>query len=123
MKMRILCLLILCLSLGSTQLSAYGQTHRGSIRGTLTNSSGEALSNVSIRLVQIETNEPRIAKTGDQGDFTISSLPPGPYRVEIEQTGFKKYSRLATLLVNGISALSPTAETVSHEAATARLVC
>src|SRR6266850_5316080 len=100
MKVRIICLLILCLPMVSTQFFAYGQTHRGSIRGSLVNSSGEALSNVAIKLVQTETNETRIAKTGDQGEFTVSSLPPGPYRIEVEQTGYKKYSRLATLQVN-----------------------
>ena len=102
MKMRTLRLLILSLFIVSMQFDAHGQTHRGSIRGTLANSSGEALSNVPIKLVQTETNESRIAKTGDQGEFTVSSLPPGPYRIEVEQTGYKKYSRLATLQVNQI---------------------
>jgi hypothetical protein len=41
-----------------------------------------------------------VAKSGDQGEFTVSSLPPGPYRIDVEQTGYKKYSRLATLQVN-----------------------
>lgn len=92
--------MILLLPLVSAQFSALGQTHRGSIRGTLTDSSPTPISNVAIKVVQTETNESRIARTGDQGEFTVSALPPGPYRIEVEQTGFKKYSRLATLLVN-----------------------
>jgi len=84
----------------SAQFSAIGQTHWGSIRGTLTDSASTPLSNVAIRLVQIETNESRITRTGDQGEFTVSALAPGPYRIEVEQTGYKKYSRLATLQVN-----------------------
>src|SRR5882724_130558 len=100
MKVRTVCLLILILPLVSAQFSAIGQTHWGSIRGTLTDSASTPLSNVAIRLVQIETNESRITRTGDQGEFTVSALAPGPYRIEVEQTGYKKYSRLATLQVN-----------------------
>src|SRR6266404_3279716 len=100
MKVRTVCLLILVLPLVSAQFSAIGQTHRGSIRGTLTDSASTPLSNIAIRLVQTETNESRITRTGEQGEFTVSALPPGPYRIEVEQTGYKKYSRLATLQVN-----------------------
>ena len=100
MKVRTVCLLILILPLVSAQFSAIGQTHRGSIRGTLTDSASTPLSNIAIRLVQTETNESRITRTGEQGEFTVSALPPGPYRIEVEQTGYKKYSRLATLQVN-----------------------
>jgi hypothetical protein len=100
MKVRSVCLLILLLPLASPRFSAHGQTHRGSIRGALTDSSSTPLSNVVIKVVQTETNESRITRTGDQGEFTVSALPPGPYRIEVEQTGYKKYSRLATLQVN-----------------------
>src|SRR4030095_8606890 len=74
------------------------------------NSSGETLSNIPIRLVQTETNESRNAKTSDQGEFTVSSLPPRPYRIEVEQTGYKKYSRVANLQVNQILRLDISLE-------------
>ena len=100
MKVRTICLLILLLPLESAQFSAIGQTHRGSIRGTLTDSLSTPLSSVVIKLIQTETNESRSARTGDEGEFTVSALPPGSYRIEVEQRGYKKYSRLATLQVN-----------------------
>ncbi len=100
MKLRIVCSLLLLLTVLSPPLSAYGQTHRGSIRGTLADSATAPLSNVTIRLVQIETNESRVVRTGDQGEFTVSALPPGPYRIEVEQTGYKKHSRSVVLQVN-----------------------
>src|SRR5438552_975800 len=80
MKVRIVCLLILCLPVVSAQFSAYGQTHRGSIRGTVVNRSGEAISNAAIKLVQEETNESRIVRADDQGEFTVAALPAGQYR-------------------------------------------
>ena len=100
MKVRTVCLLILFLPLVSPQFSARAQTHRGSIRGTLTDRSPAPLSNVAITFVQTETNELRTARTGDEGEFTVSALPPGTYRIEVGQTGYKKYSRLATLQDN-----------------------
>ena len=99
MKLRTLCLLLVFLA-SSTPFSALGQTHRGSIRGTLTDAVGRPISNVTVRIIQNETNESRVTKTGEEGEFTISSLPPGPYRIEVEHTGYKKYSRLTTLQVN-----------------------
>jgi hypothetical protein len=100
MKVRTVCLLILFLPLVSPRFSARAQTHLGSIRGTLTDASAAALPNVPIKLVQTETNESRSVRTGDEGEFTVSALPPGTYRLEVEQKGYKKYSRLATLQVN-----------------------
>lgn len=100
MIVRAIYLLILCLTLVSAEFSAYGQTHRGSIRGTLEDSSRTPLSSAPIRLVHTETNESRVTRSGDQGEFAVSALPPGSYRIEVEQTGFKKYSRLVTLQVN-----------------------
>ena len=99
MIVRAIYLLILCLTLVPAD-SAYGQTHRGSIRGTLEDSSRRPLSSAPITLVQIETNETRTTRSGDHGEYGVSALPPGSYRVEVEQTGFKKYSRLVTLQVN-----------------------
>ncbi|HSO76897.1 MAG TPA: TonB-dependent receptor, partial [Blastocatellia bacterium] len=57
-------------------------------------------SNAPVRLVQTETNESRMTRSGDHGEFAVSALPPGSYRIEVEQTGFKKYSRGVTLQVN-----------------------
>ena len=100
MKLKLVCLVMFVLSGVSSPFSAYGQTHRGSIRGTLSDKSTALVSNAGIRLVQTETNESRIARTGDQGEFTVSALPPGPYRIEVEQTGYKKLSRVIMLQVN-----------------------
>ena len=100
MKVRAIYLLIFCLTPIAAQFSVHGQTHRGSIRGNLTDSSRTPLSSAQIRLIQTDTNESRVTKSGDQGQFTVSALPPGSYRIEVEQTGFKKYSRLVTLQVN-----------------------
>ena len=108
--MRSICLLILCLPLMLGQISANAQTHRGSIRGTLTDSTRTPLASAPIKLVQTDTNESRIARSGDQGEFAVSALPPASYRIEVEQAGYKKYSRLVTLQVNQVLRLEITLE-------------
>lgn len=98
MKAKTIFLATLFLALLSYE--AAGQTHKASIRGTLTDNSRLALSNVVVGLIQTDTNERRTTTTREQGDFIIPSLPPGPYRLEIQQTGYKKYVRLLALGVN-----------------------
>src|SRR5262249_59835956 len=38
--------------------------------------------------------------SSDQGDFIIASLAAGPYRLEVQHNGYKKYVRQLTLGVN-----------------------
>jgi hypothetical protein len=76
------------------------QTHRASIRGKVTDSSRAPLPGVALTLVHEETNETRTTTSGAAGEFTVSSLEPGAYRVEIEHTGYKKYVQKVELLIN-----------------------
>src|SRR5260370_26982117 len=36
---------------------------------------------------------PQTATTNDNGRYTILNLPPGPYKIAIEATGFAKYEQ------------------------------
>jgi carboxypeptidase family protein/TonB-dependent receptor-like protein len=105
-KTTIVALLIALLLQGS----AFGQTHRGSIRGTVTDKSSATVSGALVRVVHEGTNEVRTAKTGDGGDYVLSLLPPGEYRLEIEMSGYKKYIQGITLAVNQDVRLDPTLE-------------
>ena len=100
MKVKTVCLLLLILNVVSAPFSASGQTHKGSIRGSISDNSPAPLTNVAIRIVQTGTGESRTVRSGEQGEFAVSALPPGPYRIEVEQTGYKKHSRLVVLQVN-----------------------
>ena len=82
------------------QSAAIAQTYRGSVRGTVSDNSRTRLSGALVRLIHIETNEARTTTSNDEGEFTVSALPPGQYRIEVEQTGFKKYSQELSLQVN-----------------------
>jgi hypothetical protein len=80
-------------------LSALSQDHRTSVRGTVF-SGDETLAGVTVRFVHEETGEARTIKSGRDGEFAASRLSPGPYQVEVQQDGYKKYIHKVTLEVD-----------------------
>jgi hypothetical protein len=73
-------------------LSSYAgaQTHRGSVRGTITDPNGAVIPGAAVKAINTETNDSRVTVTHEDGSYAISSLPPGTYRVEIEFSGFAR---------------------------------
>ncbi|MFZ4629909.1 MAG: carboxypeptidase-like regulatory domain-containing protein, partial [Blastocatellia bacterium] len=79
----------------------WAQTHQGSIRGEVTDPTGQPLRGATIELVQEETGRTRSSVTGERGEFTFSLLPPGPYRLVLEQrTTNRRYVSRVVLQVN-----------------------
>ncbi|HXS11302.1 MAG TPA: carboxypeptidase-like regulatory domain-containing protein, partial [Acidobacteriaceae bacterium] len=60
----------------------------GQIAGTITDSSGAAVGHAKVTLDQTSGTAHRETLTDAAGRFTISSLPPGKYRLEISSPGF-----------------------------------
>jgi Carboxypeptidase regulatory-like domain len=77
------------------------QTVGATIRGTIASSSGVRQESVQITLVSEETKERRQAASGPEGDFTLSVIPAGTYRLEAELGGFRKYVRRGVTLQIG----------------------
>ena len=74
-------------------LTLYGQAFYGSVVGTITDQSGGALSGAAVTLTNVASGERRQTKSGAGGDYRFLNLVPGTYRLEVEQTGFKKATR------------------------------
>jgi hypothetical protein len=69
--------------------SAYTQTSStGAIKGTITDSSGAAIPNVTVTSMSLDTGQSRTAKTGDDGSYVIPLLPLGNYKLKLEASGF-----------------------------------
>ncbi|MCU1324124.1 MAG: TonB-dependent receptor [Acidobacteriaceae bacterium] len=66
----------------------FGQTDRGSLTGTVTDTTGARVASANIRVISIATNVDRTSKTNGEGVFSISSLAPGNYRVTLSAAGF-----------------------------------
>jgi hypothetical protein len=77
-------------------VAASGQT----VRGTVTDGWRQALPGVVVSLREVEGERPRAATTDGRGEFTISSLPPGEYRIEAGRDGYASQVRQFELLLN-----------------------
>jgi outer membrane receptor protein involved in Fe transport len=80
-----LALLAACLSGGS----ALAQTFRGTILGTVTDSSGAAVPGVGVTIKNLDTGLTRNVATSDDGTYSAPELPIGAYSVTVEKAGFK----------------------------------
>lgn len=78
---------------------AGAQTHRASVRGTVTAGPDE-LPGVSIKLSREETGETRTTESDSQGAFVLSQLAPGSYRLEFERSGYRKHVHEVVLEVD-----------------------
>src|SRR6185295_6013163 len=59
-----------------------------SIRGTVYDPNGAALPGAQIKLTNLGTAESRSTVAGEEGEYALSSLRPGSYRIEIAAQGF-----------------------------------
>ena len=65
------------------------QTFRGTILGTVADSSGAAIAGATVTIKNTGTGLTRTVTTSDDGSFTVPELPIGVYSVSVEKTGFK----------------------------------
>ncbi len=76
------------------------QTHRASLRGIVSDPNGAVIQGAQVKLVNKETGETRSTTSGEQGEYALSSLQPGSYRLDISYSGFAALVREFTLKVN-----------------------
>jgi outer membrane receptor protein involved in Fe transport len=82
---------LICVSVMTAQVG------QGTIRGTVTDSTQAAIADARVTISNEETNIRWSSSTTSAGIFMVSSLPPGPYSVQVEQPGFKRWSGKLTL--------------------------
>src|SRR6187551_2745241 len=72
-----------------------------SIRGHVTDPSGAAVPEATVKLTRVDTNTSREAKTNDAGFYELLQLAPGNYSMMVTANGFAPMDRANTaLLVN-----------------------
>ncbi len=94
------------------------------ISGTVQDSSGAVLPGVDVTAIQTDTNFTRSTVTDAGGNYVLSNLPVGPYRLQASLSGFRTFQRTGIVLQVNASpeipiemAIGELAETVSVEAA------
>ena len=71
---------------------AFAQSFRGSIRGTVTDSTGAAVPATKVVAKKLATGETREVATTDDGEYVLSELQPGEYELSFEKSGFQRTS-------------------------------
>ena len=79
--------------------SGWAQLLFGSIVGNVTDASGAAVPDATVKVVQLETNESRETKTNDAGSYTLSTVRTGTYAITVAKDGFKMFT-VQHVLVN-----------------------
>jgi hypothetical protein len=82
-------------------IGSWAQTGTTSIRGTVTDKSGAAVSGAKLSLVNIEQGLHREASTNASGEYELAVLPPGTYVLTVQMAGFRTFEQKGLqLLVN-----------------------
>ncbi len=84
------------------------QNPRGSLRGTVQDSSGGRISSAKIVVQAPESALQREATTNDQGEFRIDDLVPGIYRVVVTANGFAEASSDVNVIISFVQGISVT---------------
>src|SRR5271169_6505958 len=89
---------LVCLLALSSQ-PADAQVAFGSIVGNVTDASGGGMAGASVKITLIQTNESRAVLTNETGAYTVATVIPGTYRVEVTREGFRTFIA-SDILVN-----------------------
>jgi Carboxypeptidase regulatory-like domain len=111
--------LFLCASL----IPLHAQKVTSTIRGTVTDPTGAAISGAEVTVRNTDTNATRTAKSGDTGEYVVPELDAGTYEVGIKQANFKEFVTKnvqlfvsSTQVVNATLQVGSTSEQVTVEA-------
>ncbi len=107
------CQIVVILMMGNR---TQAQTLYGSIVGSISDSSGAVIPEATVTVIQLETNDTRVAHTNGNGGYTLSTVPAGTYKVSISKTGFSTFAATSVdvrvnTTVRVDAALNPGSET------------
>lgn len=87
-----LTLLALFVTLLAT-FTAQAQLSTATLFGTITDTSGAAVANATVTVIQTDTNFTRTLTTKEDGSYRAEFLPIGPYKITVSAMGFKTLER------------------------------
>jgi hypothetical protein len=83
-------------------LPGFGQTDRGTITGTVSDTTKAVIPGATITATNTQTTAKYETVSTETGNFTLTQLPGGVYELTVELPGFKKYVR------QGVTVLAAT---------------
>lgn len=100
-KVSILALLTFAALTCTTWVGA--QVLYGTVVGTVTDTGGSAIRGATVIITATQTGQTRSTTTNDNGELTVSDLPPGTYSVEISASHFKKVAETTQVIANTVT--------------------
>src|SRR5437868_2132127 len=82
---------VIALIAGLSAQPARAQVLFGSVVGNVTDATGAAVPGANVKITETTTNDSRIVTSNENGGYTVSTVPPGTYQVEITKTGFRGF--------------------------------
>jgi len=70
-------------------IAAFAQSQRGSITGTVTDTTGAVIAAAKVVVTAVETNTTSSLNSNENGQYTVPNLSPGKYSVRVDKDGFK----------------------------------
>src|SRR5438874_10746865 len=92
-------LLLLC------TLPAAAQTATARVEGIVTDNTGAVLPGATVTATNTETNASRVDVSNKEGAYTLTALPVGNYRVQVDLSGFRTQITPIKLDVNQVARL------------------
>jgi len=67
----------------------FGQSNTATVTGLITDPAGAVMPSAKVTIRNVDTNIPREMASDENGDYTITSLPPGKYELTVSSPGFR----------------------------------
>jgi hypothetical protein len=106
----------------------FAQSERGTISGTVTDSTGAAVPQAKVTVTNLDTNTVVSTMSNASGDYTLPNLPTGTYNARFEKEGFASAGRngikldaSATARADATLSVGTTKQTIEVMATAAQL--
>ena len=87
--------------LATSAYPLFAQVAAGEITGVVRDPGGAAVPGATVTVTSVDTNRQRRGVSSGDGVYTAPGLAPGPYRIEVELSGFKPIRRDGIRLSTG----------------------
>lgn len=79
--------------------AVFAQTETARLQGTVTDAQGAVVAGATVKATSLATGRSVEATTDEEGNYSILSLQPGRYQIEVSQANFKTTQQEVTLEV------------------------
>lgn len=84
---------------------SFAQTDTARLQGVVTDTNGAALPGATVTVTNLGTSRATTSQSNENGEYTVTALSPGDYKVEVKQDAFKTTTQNVTLEVAQVAGL------------------